>query len=110
GPGASCAGTGFAPSQTGGVSPLAGWVPVLVLATVAAVAFAVRLDASGFYFSEAHLAEVSREMYLSGDYVTPQLDGILFLNKPPLLFWLTAMTFHLTGPNEWRRLVSVAAP
>jgi len=26
-------------------------------------AFAVRLDASGFYFSEAHLAEVSREMY-----------------------------------------------
>jgi 4-amino-4-deoxy-L-arabinose transferase-like glycosyltransferase len=82
---------------------------VLVLATVAAVAFAMRLDASGFYFSEAHLAEVSREMYLGGNYVTPQLDGILFLNKPPLLFWLTALTFHLTGPNEWGRLVSVVA-
>ncbi|HKA29396.1 MAG TPA: glycosyltransferase family 39 protein [Candidatus Binatia bacterium] len=107
--GAPHAGTGFTPSPTRRVSPLAGWVPVLVLAAVAAVAFAVRLDASGFYFSEAHLAEVSREMYLSGDYVTPQLDGILFLNKPPLLFWLTAMTFHLTGPNEWGRLVSVVA-
>src|SRR5262245_7402829 len=108
-PGAPCAGTGFTPSPTRGVSPLAGWVPVLVLATVAAVAFAVRLDASGFYFSEVHLAEVSRVMYLRGDSVTPQLDGIILLNKPPLLFWLIALTFHLTGPNEWARLVSVAA-
>src|SRR5215467_8140198 len=102
-------GAGFAPSPTRGASSLVAWGPVLGLATVAAVAFALRLDASGFYFSEAHLAEVSREMYLGGNYVTPQLDGILFLNKPPLLFWLTALTFHLTGPNEWARLVSVIA-
>ena len=108
-PGAPYAGAGFVPSPARGTSSLGVWVSVLVLAAVAAIAFAIRLDASGFYFSEAHLAEASREMYLGGNYVTPQLNGILFLNKPPLLFWLTALTFRLTGLNEWARLVSVVA-
>ena len=108
-PGAPYAGAGFVPSPARGTSSLGVWVSVLVLAAVAAIAFAIRLDASGFYFSEAHLAEASREMYLGGNYVTPQLNGILFLNKPPLLFWLTALTFRFTGLNEWARLVSVVA-
>src|SRR5206468_6498228 len=37
------------------------------------------------------------------------MDGTLFLNKPPLVFWLTALVFHVAGPTEWGRLVSVAA-
>src|SRR5262249_42463089 len=43
------------------------------------------------------------------DWVTPQLDGTLFLNKPPLLYWLTASAFGLAGPSEWARLISVVA-
>src|SRR5438046_955755 len=39
----------------------------------------------------------------------PHLDFALFLNKPPLVFWLAALVFRVAGPTEWARLVSVGA-
>src|SRR5437762_11815256 len=48
-------------------------------------------------------------MVLSGDWISPHLDFTLFLNKPPLVFWLAALVFRLAGPTEWARLVSVGA-
>src|SRR5262249_58537196 len=54
-------------------------------------------------------AEAGRGMAASGDFVTPQLDGTLFLNKPPLVYWLSAVVFRIAGPTEWARLVSIGA-
>ena len=79
------------------------------LALAAGAVFAVRLDAPGFFDNEGRYAEVAREMVLLRDWISPHLDFTLFLNKPPLTFWLTAIVFEWTGPSEWARLVSLSA-
>ena len=81
----------------------------LALVLVASALFAIRLDLPAFYDNEGRYAEVAREMVASGDFVTPQLDGTLFLNKPPLVYWLSALVFRIAGPTEWARLVSIGA-
>jgi 4-amino-4-deoxy-L-arabinose transferase-like glycosyltransferase len=83
--------------------------PALALALAAAAVLAIRLDVPGFFDNEGRYAEVAREMVLSGDWVSPHLDFTLFLNKPPLTFWLTAAVFRLGGPAEWARLASIVA-
>ena len=54
-------------------------------------------------------AEISRETYADGKYVTPHFCGLPFVEKPPLYFWTVAGAFHLTGgPSpEAARCVSV---
>ncbi len=79
------------------------------LALLAGALFAVRCDLPGFFDNEGRYAEVAREMVQSGDWVTPRLDGTLFLNKPPLAFWLAAFVYQVAGPSEWARLASVFA-
>lgn len=85
-----------------------GLAAALALGGVAAALLAVRLDVPALFDNEGRYAEVAREMLLRGDFVSPTLDFTLFLNKPPLTFWLAALVHHLTGPSEWARLVSVA--
>jgi 4-amino-4-deoxy-L-arabinose transferase-like glycosyltransferase len=75
---------------------------------VAGALLAFRLDVPALFDNEGRYAEVAREMLLRRDFITPTLDFTLFLNKPPLTFWLAALVHHLTGPSEWARLVSVA--
>jgi len=42
-------------------------------------------------------AEVAREMIRSGDWIVPHLNGEIFIDKPPLLFWLIAIPSALYG-------------
>ena len=59
---------------------------------------------------EGRYASVSLEMFTSGDFVLPRLNGILFLDKPPLLYWGESAAFWLLGPGEWSaRLVMLLA-
>ena len=46
---------------------------------------------------EARRALVSLEMMLSKNYLTPTLNGELFLNKPPLYNWLVIASVKLCG-------------
>ncbi len=50
---------------------------------------------------EGRYAEISREMAASGDWVTPRLNGIKYLEKPPLHYWAGAATFIVFGQHEW---------
>jgi 4-amino-4-deoxy-L-arabinose transferase-like glycosyltransferase len=42
-------------------------------------------------------AEVAREMIRSGEWGIPHLNGKIFIDKPPLLFWLIAIPASLHG-------------
>jgi 4-amino-4-deoxy-L-arabinose transferase-like glycosyltransferase len=50
---------------------------------------------------EGRYAEIAREMLVSGNYLTPHLNFLPYLEKPPLVYWLTALALHLGGFNEW---------
>ncbi|NJO25024.1 MAG: hypothetical protein HC867_03355 [Bacteroidia bacterium] len=46
---------------------------------------------------EARRALVAAEMMISGDYITPTLNGEIYLNKPPLYNWIIALYFKISG-------------
>jgi 4-amino-4-deoxy-L-arabinose transferase-like glycosyltransferase len=49
--------------------------------------------------SEARYAEISREMYRSGDWLHPTLLSIHHYHKPPVTYWLTAASYFVFGVN-----------
>ncbi len=46
-------------------------------------------------------AEAAREMVVTGDYVTLHVNGVRYLEKPPLPYWLVAISYKLFGVNEF---------
>jgi 4-amino-4-deoxy-L-arabinose transferase-like glycosyltransferase len=48
---------------------------------------------------EARYAEIPREMLATGDWLTPRLNGVLYFEKPPLQYWLSALSMKLFGLN-----------
>jgi len=52
-------------------------------------------------YDEGYYAQAAKNMVESGDWVTPYANGVRFLEKPPLLYWITAASFTLFGINEF---------
>jgi 4-amino-4-deoxy-L-arabinose transferase-like glycosyltransferase len=50
---------------------------------------------------EGRYAEIPREMLAGGDWVVPHLNSLVYLEKPPLQYWLTAITYRLIGESEF---------
>ncbi len=50
---------------------------------------------------EGRYAEIPREMWVSGDWVTPRLNGVKYFEKPALQYWATAAVYSLFGEREW---------
>jgi 4-amino-4-deoxy-L-arabinose transferase-like glycosyltransferase len=51
---------------------------------------------------EGRYAEMAREMFASGDWVTTRLNGIKYFEKPPLQTWMNALSFELFGLGDWQ--------
>lgn len=49
---------------------------------------------------EGRYAEIPREMIESGDWVTPRLNYVVYFEKPPLMYWLVALSFEVFGQSE----------
>jgi 4-amino-4-deoxy-L-arabinose transferase-like glycosyltransferase len=89
--------------------------PRVVLAVVGAIAAALFLNGLGrppfIDPSEGFHASLAREMLRLGDWVTLHVDGVRYFDKPPLLYWLIATTFSLTGSvGEWSARLPSAVP
>ena len=46
-------------------------------------------------------AEAAREMVVTGDYVTLHVNGVRYLEKAPLPYWLVAISYKVLGVNEF---------
>ncbi len=86
------------------------WAPLLLVGGTAAF-YLTRLGAAGLYDpNEGMYAEISREMVLLRDWLTPHFNFIRYFEKPPLLYWLTAVAYRLLGISEFSaRLITALA-
>jgi len=50
---------------------------------------------------EGRYAEIPREMVVSGDWLTPRLNGLKYFEKPPLQYWMTAAAYEAFGVHHW---------
>ncbi len=50
---------------------------------------------------EGRYSDAAREMLVTGNFITPHVDGVPFLDKPILFYWLQALSMVLFGINEW---------
>ena len=46
-------------------------------------------------------AEAAREMLVTHDYVTLHVNGVRYLEKAPLMYWLIALSYRIFGVNEF---------
>jgi 4-amino-4-deoxy-L-arabinose transferase-like glycosyltransferase len=51
--------------------------------------------------NEGLYASIARDMAAGGNLIIPHLNGLPYIEKPPMLYWLTALSFHLFGTSEW---------
>ena len=74
--------------------------PVIVAgAALTVLWFALLAQRPLYEPDEGRYAEIPREM-LAGDWVTPHLDGLVYLEKPPLQYWITAIFYKMFGESE----------
>jgi len=62
---------------------------------------------SGLFLTSLHdpeqgmYGDIAATMAAGGEWVTPRFNGVAFLNKPPLVFWLTGLSMLVLGSSDW---------
>jgi len=57
---------------------------------------------------DAVQAQIARNMLSSGDWVTARLDGVVYLEKAPLVYWLMAASYAVFGVDDWAARIPIA--
>ena len=92
------------PSSTQLVYALVALVVPAALFLLGLNAFPLRDNNEGLY------AEIAREMLASGHYLVPQLNGVPYIEKPPLLYWLASAAMTVFGPTPGAVRLASALP
>ncbi|MGH9737540.1 MAG: ArnT family glycosyltransferase [Candidatus Acidiferrales bacterium] len=56
---------------------------------------------------DAVQAQIARNMLTSGDWVTAHIDRVAYLEKPPLLYWMTAVSYKIFGVHDWSARIPI---
>src|SRR6202142_3978451 len=82
--------------------------------------FVVLLIASAIYLTgvisppslmddvDAVQAHIARNMLTSGDWVTARIDGVVYFEKSPLIYWLIALAYKIFGVHDWVARIPIA--
>ena len=57
---------------------------------------------------DAVQATIARNMLSSGDWVTARLDGVVYLEKSPLIYWMMAAAYRIFGVHDWAARLPLA--
>jgi 4-amino-4-deoxy-L-arabinose transferase-like glycosyltransferase len=92
-------------------SPLRALAGGAAVTALGMIVFFFHLGAYGLWEpDEARYAEIAREMLTAHNFVIPHLNYVPYLEKPPLLYWLTAGSMKFAGINEFAaRFVNAVA-
>ena len=80
-------------------NPIKIQVIIVILAALAFIPFLGRVHL--FDWDEINFAEAAREMIVTKNYLTVQIDFQPFWEKPPLFIWMQALSMKLFGINEF---------
>ncbi len=95
------------PTSAGTTRPV--WLDAAGLAVLALFVLFANLWRYGLFEpDEARYAEIAREMLTSGNFILPHLNYVAYVEKPPILYWLTSMSYVVLGVNEFAARVPVA--
>src|SRR5258708_35761202 len=53
-------------------------------------------------------AQISRNMLDSGDWTIAHLDGVPYMEKAPLLYWMMAISYRIFGVYDWAARIPIA--
>jgi 4-amino-4-deoxy-L-arabinose transferase-like glycosyltransferase len=81
------------------LTPARAWI--ILLAVFFAVHVAALFTPSLLDDADAAHAQVARNIAVTGDWVTFKIDGVRYLEKAPLPYWLVAVDYHLFGYNTF---------
>jgi 4-amino-4-deoxy-L-arabinose transferase-like glycosyltransferase len=56
---------------------------------------------------DAVQAQIAQNMLTSGDWVTAHLDGVAYLEKSPLKYWMIAVSFMVFGVHDWSARIPI---
>jgi len=85
------------------------WPLLLGLGLVGLVLFFYQLGAAYLMDpDEGRYAEIAREMLALRDWLIPHLNLLPYLEKPPLVYWLTAASFKVLGFTAFAARLPVA--
>lgn len=76
------------------------WRSVFILLTLGVLLLTPAMGHHLLEPDEGRYAQIAREMVTSGEWIVPHLQGKPYLDKPPLFYWLTALSFSLFGIGE----------
>ncbi len=57
---------------------------------------------------DASVTQISKNMLKSGDWVTPRINGVVFLEKPAMFYWPMALSFKIFGVHDWAARIPFA--
>jgi len=90
----------------------AGSIPVLAIAIVTLLFALVWFGTLNIRHligpDEGRYAEIAREMFATGDWVTIRYDALKYFEKPPFHMWVTALSYTLFGIGDWQARLCVA--
>jgi len=78
------------------------WRDILILILLLSLFFGFGLGSRALWHpDEGRYVEIPREMTVTGDYVTPRLNGVKYFEKPAMFYWLQAGAIKVFGLKEW---------
>jgi len=82
----------------------------LIVLFIAAVLFGASIVSPPSLMDDvdAVQAQIGRNMLDSGDWVTARLDGVAYLEKSPLKYWLMAISYMVFGVHDWAARIPLA--
>jgi 4-amino-4-deoxy-L-arabinose transferase-like glycosyltransferase len=86
------------------------WVLYLALLLIAAAVYLVGIISPPSLADDvdAVQAQIARTMLVTGDWVTARLDGVAYLEKPPLVYWMMAFSYKVFGVHDWAARIPIA--
>jgi 4-amino-4-deoxy-L-arabinose transferase-like glycosyltransferase len=57
---------------------------------------------------DAVQAQIARNMLASSDWITARLNGVAYLEKSPLIYWMMAASYRVFGVRDWAARLPLA--